>query len=64
MLTLARYEGEAIVLETSDGPIRIVVSELIRWSGRRQAKLCIDAPACVKVSREEPDCEPLQTDID
>ena len=48
-VVLTRREGEAIILETSDGPIRITLAE---YNGS-QTKVGIDAPQSVRVLREE-----------
>ena len=52
MLTLARREGETIIL-TIDGmePIRIQLSAIDKR--RRQARIAIDAPDEVEIWREE-----------
>ncbi|MDH5180867.1 MAG: carbon storage regulator [Gammaproteobacteria bacterium] len=49
MLTIERKEEETIILETSDGPITILVSK----AQHGRVKLSIDAPKEVKISRGE-----------
>jgi carbon storage regulator len=49
MLVLSRREGEVIVLETSDGLIRIKLTE---YNGN-QTRVGIDAPKSVRILREE-----------
>jgi carbon storage regulator len=49
MLVLSRREGEAIILETSDGPITIRLTE---YNGS-QTRIGVEAPRSVKVLREE-----------
>jgi len=49
MLSIQRTHGEALVLDTSDGPISILVAVL---PGSR-VKLAIDAPRSVRIAREE-----------
>ena len=49
MLVLSRREGEAIILETSDGPITIRLTE---YNGS-QTRVGVEAPRSVKVLREE-----------
>jgi carbon storage regulator len=49
MLVLSRREGEALILNTSDGEI-VVSIELLQGS---QVKVGIDAPQSVKVLRDE-----------
>lgn len=49
MLILARREGEAIILKTSDGSITIRLTE---YNGK-QTRVGIEAPKSVKVLREE-----------
>jgi carbon storage regulator CsrA len=49
MLVLSRREGEAIILETSDGPITIRLTE---YNGN-QTRVGVEAPRSVKVLREE-----------
>jgi len=48
MLTLKRRETEALILETSDGK----VSVLITRSMRGKIKISINAPSNVKIYRE------------
>lgn len=47
MLTLERKEDEAVILETSDGKIKILVS----MAQHGKVKLSIDAPREVKIYR-------------
>ena len=49
MLKLARRAGEALIIETSQGPIRIVFEGL----HGKQMKIGIAAPKSFKVMREE-----------
>lgn len=49
MLTLERHEEESIILETSDGQIKVLVS----MARHGKAKLSIEAPKTVKIYREE-----------
>ena len=49
MLVLSRREGEAIILETSDGPIRVTLTE---YNGQ-QTRVGVEAPKSVKILREE-----------
>lgn len=49
MLVLSRNEGQRLIIETSDGPIVLDVSQA--QNGR--ARLAIDAPQAVQVWREE-----------
>ena len=49
MLILGRRLNQSIVLQTSDGPIRIQVHQL----GSQLCKLAIEAPRSVSVDREE-----------
>jgi carbon storage regulator len=49
MLVLSRREGEAIILETSDGTITVRLTE---YNGS-QTRVGVDAPASVRVLREE-----------
>ena len=49
MLVLSRREGEAIILETSDGRITVRLTE---YNGQ-QTRVGIEAPRSVDVVREE-----------
>jgi carbon storage regulator CsrA len=49
MLKVKRREGEALILETSDGPITIRLTE---YNGN-QTRVGIDAPQSVRIVREE-----------
>lgn len=49
MLTLSRREDEALVLQTSDGPVLVLINQI----GASQVRVSIDAPQCVKVLRDE-----------
>lgn len=49
MLVLGRAIGQKIVVETSDGPIEIV----IRGTNGKQIKVGVDAPKSVKIMRKE-----------
>lgn len=49
MLALTRNHGEALVLDTSDGPVSVLVSIL----PGSEVKLVIDAPRSVRIAREE-----------
>jgi carbon storage regulator len=49
MLVLSRREGEALILNTSDGEI-VVSIELLQG---RQVKVGIEAPQSVRVLRDE-----------
>ena len=54
MLTLSRREDEALVLQTSDGPVVVIVNQI----GASQVRVSIDAPQRVKglcqiVARQE-----------
>jgi carbon storage regulator CsrA len=48
-LTLSRREDEALILETSDGPIEVWVDKIRQGS----VKLSIYAPEVVRVLRDE-----------
>lgn len=50
MLCLGRREGQEIVLETSDGVIRVVVHHFSRG---RTIHIGVDAPAGVAINRRE-----------
>lgn len=56
-LVLTRKINQVIVIETSDGPIRIVVLGV----ERDRAKLGIEAPECVNIRREELPVQSAQT---
>ena len=49
MLVLTRTRGESIVIETTDGPIEIVVRDICG----RQVKVGVHAPKSVKIMRKE-----------
>lgn len=49
MLVLGRLVGQKIVVETSDGPIEIVVRDICG----RQVKVGVHAPKSVKIMRKE-----------
>jgi carbon storage regulator CsrA len=49
MLIMNRRVGEEIVLDTSDGPITISITEVTR----SVVNLAIDAPTTVRISRVE-----------
>ena len=49
-LCLTRRRDESVILYTSDGPIRIAVSEITR---NHAVQLAISAPASVKIVRQE-----------
>jgi carbon storage regulator CsrA len=49
MLTLTRRPGEKLILETSDGPIEVVLNKI----DGQQAKIGIAAPDSVIIRREE-----------
>jgi sRNA-binding carbon storage regulator CsrA len=53
-LTLERKEGQAVVLETSSGNIRVSFSHL----RSTRIKIHIEAPQAVKILREELITEP------
>lgn len=50
MLMLSRKRGEALIIKTSHGDIKIVMTEIDK---RGRARIGIDAPADVIVLREE-----------
>ncbi|MCP5305544.1 MAG: carbon storage regulator [Chromatiaceae bacterium] len=50
MLILTRREGESIILETSDGPIRVT---LVEYKSSTDTAVGIEAPSSVKILREE-----------
>lgn len=50
MLVLTRREGESIVLETSDGPIRV---KLVAYKSNTETSVGIEAPESVRIMREE-----------
>jgi carbon storage regulator len=49
MLVLTRRPGEKLILETSDGPIEILIASI----GGQQTQVGVDAPESVTVLREE-----------
>lgn len=49
MLTLSRREDESLVLQTSDGPVVVLINQI----QSSQVRVSIDAPQCVKVLRDE-----------
>lgn len=49
MLMMNRHVGEAIIIETSDGPVTVAVVEITRSNVR----LALDAPPTVRVTRTE-----------
>jgi carbon storage regulator len=49
MLVLSRRPGEKLFLETSDGPIEVLLHQI----NGQQAKVGIDAPESVKILRKE-----------
>lgn len=49
MLTLSRREDESLVLQTSDGPVVVLINQ-IRGS---QVRVSIDAPQTIKILRDE-----------
>jgi carbon storage regulator CsrA len=49
MLILNRRVGDEIVIDTSDGPVTITVTEVTRAN----VKLGVDAPPTVRVTRVE-----------
>lgn len=49
MLVLTRKVGEAIILETTDGPIKIMITK----KSEHSFKFGIDAPKSVLILREE-----------
>lgn len=50
MLVLTRKEGESVVINTSDGPVTVLLRE---FAGNRRAKLLIDAPKNCRIFRGE-----------
>lgn len=50
MLVLTRKEGESVVIETSDGPVTVILRE---FAGNRRAKVLIDAPKNCRIFRGE-----------
>ena len=50
MLVLTRREGESIVLETSDGPIKVT---LVAYKSNTETSVGIEAPESVRIMREE-----------
>ena len=49
MLVLLREVGQEIVIETSDGPIKLIVSDV----RSERVKLAFDAPESVRIYRRE-----------
>ena len=49
-LCLKRRREEAIILHTSDGPIRICVTDIVR---NHAVEFAIDAPKTVRIARGE-----------
>jgi len=49
MLILSRREGESVILETSEGPISVAITNV----DGNQIKMGLDAPESVKILREE-----------
>lgn len=50
MLTLSRNVGESVILNTSDGPIKVV---FVKSNGPNQIHLGFHAPRKVEIAREE-----------
>lgn len=49
MLVLSRKRNEVIVLETSDGPIRVVITKV----GEDRVGIGIEAPKAIQILRKE-----------
>lgn len=50
MLVLTRKEGESVVIETSDGPVTVILRE---FAGNRRAKVVVSAPKTCRIIRGE-----------